>query len=441
MIIWNILVRENEQDTFSPLADANERTLDFSVGHQSGVVQSNARALLQQNNLILLPNAADLLDFAVAIYSVDQVISRKIFGFQGWSRHIKVYFPVADENLWNSIASDIGQMLSFLSGDRWELYFRQRSVATPIQTVLNQNPNAIMKVALLSGGLDSFISAIDLLEDNQKVGFVSHYKNGSESPKQKSIYTFLELKYGNAAFIKNQFYVQPNQKHQNASKEDSSRARSFLFLVLGISVAHALGDGIELIIPENGLISLNVPLTQTRLSSHSTRTTHPFYLSAFQKVILRLGINNPLRNPYQFKTKGEMMVECLDRTFLQQYYTETLSCSHPDNSRFIKGTRPGIHCGYCVPCIIRQAAEHAAGGVRTTYAHQIKTNPPNAHTKKGRDMRAFKMAINEIEGLPHHSLMLRVLRSGPLPFNNQSELNDYVAIYERGMQEVRNFLH
>lgn len=440
MTIWNILVKENEQDSFTIQPVANEDILDFSVGHQSGVVQSNVKSLMQQSNLVLSANVSDLLDFGIAIYSVDQVVSRKTYGFQGWSRHIKVHFPVSDATLWNGNKSDLEQMLSFLSGDKWELYFRQKSVAVPVQTVLDKNPNAITKVSLLSGGLDSFISAIDLLGNGERVAFVSHYKKGSESPKQNGLYAALEAEYGKDKFMRNQFYVQPNQKHSKASKEDSSRARSFLFLVLGISVAHALGDNIELIIPENGLISLNVPLTQTRLSSHSTRTTHPFYLSAFKKVIRAIGITNPLRNPYQFKTKGEMMIECLDRKFLQTNYPETLSCSHPDNSRFVKGTKPGIHCGYCVPCIIRQAAENAAGGINTVYAHRIKTNPPSASTKKGRDLRAFRMAIQEINGIPHHSLMLRILRSGPLPFDSQADLNDYIAIYQRGMQEVQNFL-
>lgn len=31
----------------------------------------------------------------------------------------------------------------------------------------------------------------------------------------------------------------------------------------------------ELLVPENGLIALNVPLDETRVGSFSTRTTHP----------------------------------------------------------------------------------------------------------------------------------------------------------------------
>jgi hypothetical protein len=209
---------------------------------------------------------------------------------------------------------------------------------------------------------------------------------------------------------------------------------------LGLAVANALGDDIELIIPENGLISLNIPLTQTRLSSHSTRTTHPYYFSKFRAIASTLGINNPIINPYRFRTKGEMMSQCRNKLFLQNIYSESISCSHPDNSRRVKGSRPGIQCGYCVPCIIRQAAEKAAGVSQTRYAHQIKYNPPSYKKRKGRDLRAFKMAIEEIKSLAPHSMVLRLLKSGPLPFMDGQELNEYVGVYKRGMEEVSNFL-
>jgi hypothetical protein len=134
------------------------------------------------------------------------------------------------------------------------------------------------------------------------------------------------------------------------------------------------------------------------------------------------------------------MKECKNLPFLQQHYVQTLSCSHADNSHYVKGTKPGIHCGYCVPCLIRQAAETAAGSIKTQYMHQIKYNAPQSQTGKGRDLRAFKMALEEIKNIPAHSMILRVLKSGPLPFADQNELNDYIGVYERGMAEVSNFL-
>ena len=70
------------------------------------------------------------------------------------------------------------------------------------------------------------------------------------------------------------------------------------------------GDVVELLIPENGFISLNIPLTPLRVGTFSTRTTHPLFISQMQDILDALGINVRLSNPYQFKTKGEMLHEC-----------------------------------------------------------------------------------------------------------------------------------
>lgn len=440
MTVFNITIKESAQDTFAAPQVRNEKHIAFDLGHTSELVSSNVWHLFQANDIIPTTTAADFMDLAISIYATDQIVSRKENGFQGWSRHIRIYFPVADPVKWESVRADLVQMLCFLSGDSWEITFRQRATIRNVQQPLIRNPNGITKVSLLSGGLDSFIGSIDLLEAKEKVAFVSHYKRGAESPRQTDVYNALEQQFGNASFFNYKFYVQPNQAHSSANKEDTSRARSFLFLTLGMVVANTLDDKIDLIVPENGLISLNIPLTQTRLSSHSTRTTHPFYLGLFQKVVSGIGIKNNIVNPYRFRTKGEMMLQCANRQFLDAHFAGTLSCSHPETSRFVKGTKPGIHCGYCVPCIIRQAAETAYTGIKTLYAHQIKTNPPSPRTGKGRDLRAFKMALEEINNLPKHSLVLRILKSGPLPFVNQQELDSYVDVYKRGMDEVKKLL-
>lgn len=440
MTITHIIIKESAQDTYAPALRTSDKRIDFDLGLSSSLVSSYISIILHQHTTVLGQQAADFLDLATAVYTTDQVVSRDRTGFQGWSRHIRVYFPVSQKPLWDATQKDIEQMLSFLSGDKWEFFFRERNTTRVVQQALNKNPNGLTKVSLLSGGLDSFIGAIDLLEAKEKVAFVSHYKRGSEGKVQTDIQDLLTRQYGAASSVNYKFFVQPKQDHAEAAKEPSSRARSFLFLGLGLAIANALGDDIDLIVPENGLISLNVPLTQTRLSSHSTRTTHPYYLALFRKVATSLGINNGIVNPYQFKTKGEMMNDCKNKNFLLQHYVKTLSCSHADISHYIAGTKPGIHCGYCVPCIIRQAAEKASGATKTTYTHKIKYNAPKHDKDKGRDLRAFKMALEEIKGLSKHSMALRILKPGPLPFAGQKELDDYIGIYLRGMEEVNNFL-
>lgn len=443
MKIWNIILKQDEAEIFDIICPATEQKLIVPINISNGntaLLSTSVFRDLTAGNITPKNNAFDLLNIALGVYTIDQVVSRALYGYQGWSRHFKVYIPVNDYKIWNNVKGDFEKLLSFLSGDKWEIVFRQittvRNVALPAQP----NPKNIDTVSLFSGGLDSFIGAIDLLENNKKVVLISHYKNGSESPIQTLLHDILLKQYGTTSFDKFKFYVQPNQKNSNVSKEDTSRARSFLFFALGLTIANSIGDNVEFIIPENGLISLNVPLTSTRLSSHSTRTTHPFYLQTFKTILLGIGVINPISNPYQFYTKGEMMASCKNQQILKSCYEKTLSCSHPDNSRFTKGQRPGIHCGYCVPCIIRQASEHKSRNNKTQYANQIKSSPISALKKSGRDLRAFNLAIERLSTLKKHNIALELLNSGPLPFADKKELDDYIGVYERGMKEVADFL-
>lgn len=439
MNIWNIIIRHDESDDFSVNSSEDERNLVFPINTISGesdFLSTNVFSELLASNILPKNNSFDLLNLGLCVYTIDQIISRTRYGYQGWSRHLKVYIPVNDVEVWNTVIEDLQTLLSFLSGDKWEFFFRQVKEIRNVTSLSQTNTQNFDTVSLFSGGLDSYIEAINLLEEKKKVIFVSHYKSGSESPTQTELYNGLKEKYGESSFSKYKFWVQPNQKNLAVSKEDTSRARSFLFLTLGLTIANSLGDDITFIVPENGLISLNIPLTGTRLSSHSTRTTHPFYLDTFKKVLRTIGIKNPISNPFQFDTKGEMMINCKNPDFLKSTYGKTLSCSHPDNSRFTKGQKPGIHCGYCVPCIIRKASEKKFNASETKYAPKII----DVLKKSGRDIRAFKLSIERMSDYSRHKLILEILKSGPLPFDDKKELDNYLALYERGMEEVADYL-
>ena len=134
-----------------------------------------------------------------------------------------------------------------------------------------------------------------------------------------------------------------------------------------------------------------------------------------------------------------MMVECKNQKLLKKLNHETLSCSHSENSRY-SGMRPGIQCGYCVPCIIRQSAEKKSGTTGTEYVHNITQNVPSQKLVSGSDIRAFKLSLKRLENRPIRSIMFDILSSGPLPFESKQELDKYIDVYQRGMNEVRDFL-
>jgi 7-cyano-7-deazaguanine synthase in queuosine biosynthesis len=443
MKTWHIILRTNNKDKYNYSCSKREKKFIIpfkSFTETESVVRTHVFEDLKKNKLVLSQNAYDLLNIGISVYAIDQIVSREIDGFQKWSRHFILHMPVHSVDSWTSIKDDFENLLSFLSGDKWEIRLREHSERLETQDHLFNNPDNFEIVSLFSGGLDSYIGAINLLEKGKKTVLVSHYKGGTpEKASQEMLYEKIKKTYNDVKHLHIQFFVQPNQDHSLAIKENTSRCRSLVFMVLGIAVANSLGDNINLNIPENGFISLNVPLTPTRLSSHSTRTTHPHYIELFNRILIALNIKTSLINPYQFLTKGEMLQKCLNLELLKSNFKTTVSCAHPDRSRWLGGS-PSKACGYCTPCIIRRAALKKAGLTEAGYLINILRNPPDPKTITGRDLRAFKLSIERFKKLDSFSILMQILGSGPLPFKKKTELDQYVDIYKNGVKEVSDFL-
>lgn len=444
MKTWHIILKTNKSDKYDYICSKGEQkfVIPFkSYLEKDSVVRTHVFDILEKDKLIPSPNTYDLLNIGLSIYAVDQLVSREQDGFQKWSRHFILHLPVHSMAEWQTIKSDFENLLGFLSGDKWEIKLREHTERLAIQERIFSNPKGIEIVSLFSGGLDSYIGAIDLLEKGKKVALISHYKKGGtpEKSAQDVLFRNIQEIYKKISPMQYQFFVQPNQNHKLAVKEETSRCRSLVFMVLGIAVANSLGDNIDVNVPENGFISLNVPLTPTRLSSHSTRTTHPYYMSLFNKIIHALGISSTLVNPYQFQTKGEMLQNCENLSLIEANYKTTVSCAHPDRSRWL-GFAPGKACGYCTPCIIRRSALKKAGLKESGYSINVLKNPPDPTTKTGRDLRAFKLSIERFKKLKSFSLLTHILTSGPIPFEDKTRLDKFVGIYSRGLKEVSDFL-
>ena len=92
-----------------------------------------------------------------------------------------------------------------------------------------------------------------------------------------------------------------------------------------------------------------------------------------QSVLDGLDVPVRLELPYQFKTKGQMLNECLNQPLLQQLAADSTSCG-----RFRTYNRK--HCGRCVPCMIRKAAFIAWDPARDTteYVHPSLANAGKA---------------------------------------------------------------
>ncbi|HHS9527573.1 TPA: Qat anti-phage system QueC-like protein QatC, partial [Raoultella ornithinolytica] len=223
--------------------------------------------------------SVDLALLAATVTAADTRISRRLNAQDFWTREIALHIPVADPVLWGNQAELLSKLLNFLTGDRWSLHFRERPEvegglikgSTKSRTL---NPTS---VCLFSGGLDSFIGAIDLLSQGLTPLFVSHHWDSVTAKYQRNCSALLKARYSQAFGHVRAHVGFKRTTFLQETGEDTLRGRSFLFFSLAALAADSVGERMIINVPENGLISLNVPLDPLRVGALSTRTTHPFY--------------------------------------------------------------------------------------------------------------------------------------------------------------------
>lgn len=445
MKTFNIIFRDHKDDKFEITETDNSKCIYIPSGNNKisdKSLQDNISWLIKEKHLNPSDEVTEFLNAAVSVYTADQLVSRDQHGFQNWSRYLKLYLPVVNLDKWKHAKEDFQSALNFLTGDHWELFLRSRQ-SGPHTPKKSESDTNISKVSLLSGGLDSFIGVTDLLASGHDIAVVGHHKSqGFENMTQTRIINLLTSEFKDRKIEQFLFNAQPVQLNNKYGKEPSSRSRSILFIALGITVANSFGNDIPLYIPENGLISLNIPLTFSRIGSSSTRTTHPHFLMLLRNVLDNLGIDNKIINPYQYCTKGEMIRDTKGPDFIKKHFNESVSCAHP-NSKNVNVKRKNStnqkNCGYCTPCIIRRAAlKFADLDDDKYYVYEMNESQLPHKDDIGRDYRAFKMAIARLKK-DKPKLSLHVLRSGPLP-NKKDDLLKYVGVYERGMKEVEDLI-
>lgn len=377
------------------------------------------------------PKSIDLLMLSLAVYGADRFFLRKN-AVDGWKRKIHIHLPVLDINTMIAKKELMQDTLDFLSGDEWELNFRQRDFTSEENDYRDRIENgkntkiSAKRICMFSGGLDSFIGAIDLLEEvEDHIIFVSHYGGGKGVREyQQLLQGELMKEYSISDNNFFSFYAAPP-----GGQENTMRTRSLMFFCHAIALATCFEGDIDLIVPENGYISLNIPLTYSRLGTSSTRTTHPYYMDLLQKLLHDLGFSIRIKNPYQFKTKGEMLIECKNQEFLLENVSQTMSCSHPDLGR-MRGESETKHCGTCLPCVIRRAAIKRAGIDDSTQYYDLNfTSGDTART----NLNSYLLGLQKYD---EDKAFLTIQMSGPLTNN----IEQYESIYKRGIMEMKSLL-
>jgi len=389
--------------------------------------------------------AFDLLIVAILVHAADTRISRTTESQDSWTREIRLVIPVCNVERWNRARQLLIRTLEFLTGDKWSINFRDRPNA--FTRTMPEHTGELIEppfgnISLFSGGLDSLIGAIDILDSGEIPLLVSHAGDGATSNAQASCFNALQAHYSPQTINRLRVWTNiPKTLFHNIPSEDTTRGRSFLFFAVGIFAGSGLNREFTLCVPENGLIALNVPLDVLRLGSLSTRTTHPFYMARWNEMLEILEIPGKVVNPYWNQTKGEMAQGCAEPTLLQQIIPMSLSCSSPSKARW-QGR--GIeHCGYCTPCLIRRSALRAYFGEEgdpTTYTiSDLTANELNTKRSIGQQIRSFKIAAERIRTHPDHARYL-IYKSGPLSDMESLKSDELASVYSRGMHEVAQLL-
>ena len=360
--------------------------------------------------------AFDFLMIAMGVVSADKAVLRSECA-DGWTRQIELTVYVYEYDKWLQEKSQLEEMLRFLSGDFWTIHFKKLN--TPICPEKDYPLRNNDCVCLLSGGMDSLVGAIDLHEEGRNPLFLSQIVRGDAEHQRDYA----------AAVGENNLCQWSNSVKKHGRTENSTRARSIIFFAYALLASCGIdfneNGRKEIFVPENGFISLNIPLDQMRIGSLSTKTTHPVYMRMLQNIWDDLGLKVDLILPYKYKTKGEVLVECKNQGLMRNFIFGSTSCG--------KYQRHGLrHCGECVPCLVRRAAFLKAG-LKDDTEKGYCVEPLNSSASQ--DVAAAAMACIEVQ----NQGIGKFVKSA-LSFCDSTEKSKYLGVVSRGLEEIKMLL-
>ncbi|HET7552698.1 MAG TPA: hypothetical protein VFK04_15505 [Gemmatimonadaceae bacterium] len=308
----------------------------------------------------LQPRSRDLLEIAAYVYLADTEVvrwSERDLLNKKWVRDFHFVIPVSDPAFWSSapVSEQLSRTLGTASGDTFSFTFAKGSPSEAEQLFTGVDtpfPGADT-ICLFSGGADSLAGVVYACESMGKHPLlVSHRSSSRLDSRQGNLRELLNQRRGTKRPLSH-VSVWLNRDGSQA-KETSQRTRGFLFLTLATVIARELGIS-QVIVPENGPVSINLRKLQQSYGATLSRTTHPALLAEYQTLVRALGGTDvSFVNPFLFSTKTDVL-GVLDRHGVGDLLQESVSCAH------IQGqTNAQPHCGVCSQCIDRRVASIAA---------------------------------------------------------------------------------
>lgn len=342
-----------------------EETRRLAVSRDGALVTSALiappRAAIARPLGALVPELlCDLIDVATVIHAVDRLAPRRLPrtgakpGVHRWCRRLVVHMPVRLPDRWITpeISQTLVDCLDYLTEDDWSFNFSQApQVREPaVQRVLPfGQPTA---VALFSGGLDSLAGlATEISKSEHEVLALLTVATSSRLlHRQRELLGRLVHQTPIKVLpIITPFRLSRAGKARQFD-ETSQRTRGFIFGSFAAATAMLAGAD-KVLVFENGVGAINLPLTPAQLGAQSTRSTHPLALRKLRRFLrLLFGVELQFVSPSLLLTKGKMCRR-LAGSPLCGLAARTVSCDG------FPSRIPGPeHCGVCSSCILRRLA-------------------------------------------------------------------------------------
>jgi 7-cyano-7-deazaguanine synthase in queuosine biosynthesis len=421
------------------LSPGTARALYTVPGKPPQPVQLGEQALLDGHAVIhrlaraLTPKSADLVEIAVTIYLVDQLVARPaertLSDGSTWARDLGLQIPVREPQLWSRHAGSLMQLLAWLTDDRWDLEFVQRATGTgPLDTreaFLFDTVPAGAAPVLFSGGLDSAAGLAAHLSQADAVAISVETSNWMQHVQQRVV---RELSRASQhACVPLRYRVSLHQQKHPA--ESSQRSRGLLFLAAGIATAWTLGqDRVQVF--ENGIGAINLPYLRSQYRSQAARAMHPRTLRMAQDLAAAVS-GRPFRidAPGMTLTKAQLIRRAPGAA--DAALGGTVSCDKGFSARVARHAP----CGKCTSCLLRRQALHAAGKSALDAAAGYRTASPGG----SRELQAMLWQMNRLRDClahpdPWHGLVLEypeLLDTAPLTSSEVISLyRSYVREWE-----------
>lgn len=316
------------------------QTISFRTGKDLSLVLTGQ---LGPNGLS--KTAADLIDFASAVYQIERLIR---MGRTTPPRLFELTMPLRVPDAWGKETIKTAKEILLLLGNaEWSLEFHP-GLRAAVPEFQSNDERLVNQVVLFSGGMDSTCGLASIQEEVAWTQLVSFYTR----QKTQQIEIASNLGFGAPLQWRMDWNTEAGQKRGR-----TFYYRSFLFLSLAAAVAESWGAR-KILQFENGILASSIPPSPAwMMTKHSHPQLHKLASKYFSTLF---GEEWKVENPFLHRTKRQCFDEAaksIGEKKARAIIKKTDTCWFQwSNHVFGYAKKPGLACGVCIPCIIRRTA-------------------------------------------------------------------------------------